>query len=716
MKRLDLHWLPTALLLLSAPARAQQPAAQATLVKANVDEVVLDLVVRDKKGKPVTDLKPEELIITDNGVRQSITSFRLVRGSEAISQTGATTKLDPLRQLRLVTLAFEYLGDAAQRKTARDAAIDLIKGDQGTNVFYSIVAINTRLVVLQPFTADKALLTNAIQKATAGTGAQTMASESDAIQAKLKQLVNANTSTLTGVDQDANLLSAANQLANQATGSSAGPNLDAVLAKVMLDMLRMDAGAVSQGTRLSLDALRSLVQGLIPMPGRKSVLYFSSGMYVPNELDVSFNNLVSMANRSNVTFYSVDTRGVTTYSDNSEATNELRSAANASANTTTRGDGGASKGEMLAADTAENSARSNMQLKIRDLAEQTGGFLIGESNDLRGPLRNVNEEISSYYEVTYNPGIQNYDGSFRKLAVSESRKDLVVHARNGYFALPPGAVATGLQSFEMPLLKAISDGKPSDDVQFTAGAVVLQPKAAGTDVFLLIEVPLRGLQPKAGTTGPTQNVHCSLAVLIKDSSGAVVDKLTRDRSYNVTPEQLKAGNMVENSSISLPPGKYTIESAVLDYESTKVGMHRSELTIPAVGSGVAISSLTSVKSYTPDAKGLDPTDPFQFQGGKIAPTLNSSVPRAEGSALRLFFTVYPDPKVSAKPTAEIEFLQNGKSLQKVPMPLPDADKNGRIPFVMTIPAAAIPAGEYEVRAVAKQGDSSSQAQTRVKIE
>ena len=128
MKKIYLSPIAIALVFLSGPARSQQAAPQTPTVKANVDEVVLDLIVRDKKGKPITDLKPDELIITDNGVKQTITSFRLVHGSEAISQTGATTKLDPLRQLRLVTLAFENLGDAAQRKTAREAAVDLIKG------------------------------------------------------------------------------------------------------------------------------------------------------------------------------------------------------------------------------------------------------------------------------------------------------------------------------------------------------------------------------------------------------------------------------------------------------------------------------------------------------------------------------------------------------------------------------------------------------------
>jgi VWFA-related protein len=694
-------------------ALPQQPENQAPTVKANVDEVVLDLIVRDKKGKPVTDLKPDDLVITDNGVRQHLSSFRLVRGSEAISQTGAATRLDPLRQLRLVTLAFESLGEASQRKTAREAAVDLIKGEQGTNVFYSVVALNTRLLVLQPFTSDKAKLNTAIEKATAGSGGPKMVEESDAIQAQLKQLVNAN--GITGADQAANLLSAATTLAGTAPGRG-GDNTAPILAQVMLDMLRMDAGAASQGTRLSLEALKSLVQGLVPMPGRKSVLYFSAGMVVPPELDVMYKNVISAANRSNVTFYSVDTRGVTTYSDNSEATNQLRAAASASGNTMTRQDGGATKNEIMAQDNAENAGRSNMQLRIRDLAEATGGFLIGESNDVRGPLHNVNEEISSYYETTYNPGIQNYDGSFRKVAVADNRKDLVIHARNGYFALPPEAVASGLQSFEMPLLKAISDGKESSDVGFSAGAVLLQPKAGATDVNLMIEVPLHGLTPKAGTTGPTQSVHCSLAMLVKDSTGAVVAKVTRDRSYNVSADQLKLGNMVENSTISLPPGKYTLETAVLDYETTKTGMHRSELTVPAATKGVAISSLTFVRSYTPDVKGLDPNEPFQFQGGRITPTLNNAVPRTEGSALRMFFTVYIDAAVSAKPAVEVEFLQNGKSLTKVPMPLPDPDKNGKIPYVMTIPASAIPAGEYEVRAVAKQGDTSSQSETRVRIE
>ena len=180
----------------------------------------------------------------------------------------------------------------------------------------------------------------------------------------------------------------------------------------------------------------------------------------------------------------------------------------------------------MASDNAEVSGRANVQESVRDLAESTGGFLIGDSNDLRVPLRHVNEEISSYYEVSFNPGIQNYDGSFRKIAVNANRKDLVIHARNGYFALPPEARAGGMEAFEVPLLKMLSDAKASDDVKFRAGAILLQPRAEGTAVAVLVEVPLHELQPKPGPAKATLDVHCSLVALVKDAKGEVVQKLS----------------------------------------------------------------------------------------------------------------------------------------------------------------------------------------------
>ena len=57
---------------------------QVPTLSSNVNEVTLDLVVKDKKHKPVLDLKPEDFVVTDNDVPVKLTAFRLVNGNARI--------------------------------------------------------------------------------------------------------------------------------------------------------------------------------------------------------------------------------------------------------------------------------------------------------------------------------------------------------------------------------------------------------------------------------------------------------------------------------------------------------------------------------------------------------------------------------------------------------------------------------------------------------
>jgi len=218
------------------------------------------------------------------------------------------------------------------------------------------------------------------------------------------------------------------------------------------------------------------------------------------------------------------------------------------------------------------------------------------------------------------------------------------------------------------------------------------------------------------TNATNMDVHCSMAALIKNSKGEVVQKISRDRSLLVTADQYKLGNLLDKTLVELPPGKYSLETAVEDRQNLKTGVQRLEFTIPAGGPGVGISALLPMRSYTPNAKDLAPGEPFQFQGGSVTPTMDTTVKKVPNSALRLFFTVYQDPAISAKPTVEVEFLLGGKSLTKVPMELPAPDAQGRIPYLMTIPAAAVPSGSYEVRATARQGSTSAVSSTTIRFE
>jgi len=113
-----------------------------------------------------------------------------------------------------------------------------------------------------------------------------------------------------------------------------------------------------------------------------------------------------------------------------------------------------------AEDRAIEAGGKDTQNNIAMLAEQTGGALIANTNDFRLPIRRVVEDAESYYEMTYNPEIQKYDGSFRKVSVKTAVKDARVQTRSGYFALPPN-IAPGevLSPYEVPLLQAF-DEKP----------------------------------------------------------------------------------------------------------------------------------------------------------------------------------------------------------------------------------------------------------------
>ena len=109
------------IVVLTLPLIAQSPASKAgdAVFKTSSKEVLLDVVVRDKKGNLVKNLKQDEVQVTDDGAQQKILSFRFRTGAEISTEEPATAtpgakpaeaKLNPAREIRLVTLAFDRLG------------------------------------------------------------------------------------------------------------------------------------------------------------------------------------------------------------------------------------------------------------------------------------------------------------------------------------------------------------------------------------------------------------------------------------------------------------------------------------------------------------------------------------------------------------------------------------------------------------------------------
>jgi hypothetical protein len=74
-------------------ARAQEPPAgqnapqpQVPVFSAETAAVVVDVVVRDKKGKPVKDLKASDFTITEDGAPQTVDSLRVIDNMSAAGE------------------------------------------------------------------------------------------------------------------------------------------------------------------------------------------------------------------------------------------------------------------------------------------------------------------------------------------------------------------------------------------------------------------------------------------------------------------------------------------------------------------------------------------------------------------------------------------------------------------------------------------------------
>ncbi len=230
--------LATMALTFAPAGRAQQnPTApqQGAAVRTTSEEVLLDVVVRDKKGHPVNNLKPEDFQVFDNGEQKKIIAFRLVQGGEAVAEGGTRTQLDPLRQIRLVTMIFQC-GSNDARRIAHDAAVGLVKAELGQNVYMAVMTIDRKLEVIQSFTNDPALLRKAIDRANRSENTD-FSADTAMVQKQLEQMVGPDTngaqSTQGQIDNQNATISA--QAQGRAPDGAAMANM--AMAQIVLQML-----------------------------------------------------------------------------------------------------------------------------------------------------------------------------------------------------------------------------------------------------------------------------------------------------------------------------------------------------------------------------------------------------------------------------------------------------------------------------------------------
>jgi VWFA-related protein len=655
------------------PPQQAQPAArsQRPTFEVESDLVVVDAVVRDRKGNLVGDLTKNDFKIYEDNVPQELVTFSLeniplgpppasappastpadaattptvpVKPAPAVINLGlnpdAPPKKEDLQGKRLVILFFDLssLGTEDLIRSV-DTAHSFIERQAGPQDLVAVATYNNILELVQDFTNDKDLLLktlNAISSPDSG----------DAVAADLS-------------DPDTS---------------------DDVFVPDT-----MQFNIFNTDRRLS--ALETLAKMYRAFPERKSLLYFSSGVTTTGvENNAQIRSTVDNANRSNMSIYTVDSRGLVA----------LPPGGGASA----RSPGG--RGMYSgAAMMRQRTNLSSSQETLTTLSHDTGGQAFTDSNDLSLALKQVQNDTHIYYVLGYFSTNPKQDGKYRKIRVEVSRPDLKVEHRPGYFASKAFS-QLNQQERDLQLQQAMSVERPFADVPVILQADYFRMDNNTSLVPISIELDGDGL--KFEDKGANKEGKFEFVAQVSDTKGRVTG-VARDAVQVRLPaekaEKLKSGGIFYSTGFQLKPGEYKLKFLVRDNGTGKLGGFEQPISVPALdlkkldtssivlgnqlmnaraeaGSGVAHQGM--MRRFQELGIGYDP---LVIGNQKVVPSIGNIFLNRQ--TVYVFFQVYgatPDSQ-SQKPWIETYLMllkDNTKILESQPEIVQDWTKERALP-------------------------------------
>jgi len=645
---------------------------QAPTIVTNVDEVTLDLVVHNKKNKPLLDLKPDDITVTDNGSAVKLSDLRLVNGQSDTEH--------------LLTLLFDRLEPSASTN-ARAIAAKLLKMVPSNGFSFSVLSVGGRLRFFHGFTSDRVVVERAIVAATQkGEGIS-----DDAAALPEKDLVAA---AQTGIDS---------------SGARVGTK-ERSTARMMLASLQESQRIVKdQHCPSSLAGLLALARTQSQVKGRKVVIFFEQGSPLDSNAKDMLHTIAGAANRSGVSIYTVDTNAV----DEQASQGLLATMAIGSAMATSRMNptptGAATRtaipspppGSLTAGSDSmnrlETEGLAGYKNPLAELAANTGGAYIVATDNLKKPLQQLIDDMTTYYEASYVPPVQDYDGKFRPVAVRPMRTGLRVRSRAGYFALPPGP-GSGMRPFEAPLMKLFADSQLPTDIKFHAAVLRLGELPDGNENVLVVEVPISELETRDDPNSNLYSLHVSIVAQIKNKSGEIIEHFSEDipKHASLDSKQTAGSDVITmQRNFLADPGEYVVEAAVLDRFSEKAGAQRAAFEIPNETAGPSLSDMAIVQRTEPLPTEMNSTEAFRYGSSRVVPSLSGQVARGAKN-ISFFFVVHPDPSSTEQPRLEMEVRKSNEQIALLPLQLRKTSGPASIPYLASIHSASLSSGDYEV--------------------
>jgi VWFA-related protein len=562
-------------------------------IRVNTRLVQFDVVVTDKDGRPVKDLKESDFQVQQDGKSQSIVAFEThaptVAGQTTPEQLAASSASaaapntftnSPAKapQSSWTVILFDLLNTAtADQAYARNQLLQLLRSlPKGQPV--ALFVLTRQLEMLQGFTQDP----------------EDLLRRAGLLQPSRSQ----DLTTMAERERETGRIVSTAQQAAPTSGMAAGAsfNSDSIAfsqaSRILQNYNDHEAFRSTDRALFTLAAMKGMARAVSGYPGRKNMIWLSGSFPVDIEPNPStmdpFRNVrgfeeeirqtSSLLATSRVAVYPVDVRGLQSkgidftmassetqfMNDPLPSTAQSLSAPSASA-----------QGNTL---TAESTALINDRVTMKNIAQQTGGEAFVNTNDLKRVIARSLEDGSTYYTLAYTPPKED-EGGYHKVAVVVPNKNWKLAYRRGYYSIPPvtasGAVGTAA------LRTALQPGMPPSTSMLLTASLEL-PDAKRPEVKLNYVINSNGVDfTDAPDNKKRAQIDCM--VIAFDSSGKEVahasDTLDATMPANAYAAVMAHG-LPAHQLIALPPGRYNLRIGVMDRTTQQIGTVDAPLEVP----------------------------------------------------------------------------------------------------------------------------------------
>ncbi len=640
------------------------PENENDVVKISTTLIQVDVTVTDKNGKIVTDLKPQDFEIFENGKKQDITNFSFVSNVADVNAEvkpapvagnadridGVPVPLPPVKMKseqvrRTIALVIDDLGIAFENMIRVRAALRRFVDEQMQPTdLVAIIRTGSGIGALQQFTSDKNQLYSAIEKIRWNPQGRSGISTFAPIDSSTSQTDDTTESTDEEVTDTSN-----------------------AAATFQEDIF-------SVGT---LGAVNFVIKGMKELPGRKAVILFSDGFTIcsfdgsdsdTNRCDKMFNavkQLTDFANRSSVTIYSLDSKGLA-YTDPTAAD---------SLGTSTQ----------TMADAIGSRSQQNMEMQegLAFLAKETGGRTYFNSNDMVGSVKSALDDQKGFYLVAYQPDSETFDPKtrrFNKLEVKLKRPGMNVRYRSGFFGIAEKDVKPPVQTPIQQMVSALSSPFSSNGINISLNTFFGADKQKAGFMQSFVHIDAKDIKFTDDPNGEKKAAIEIIAISFGDN-GVPIDQIAKNYSLAIKPEdfqKIQKEGFVYNFSFPIKvAGAYQMRVAVRDTATSKIGSANQFIEVPDLKkgkltlSGIVLQNVSLAQWRSLSAKLPLPTT---AEDQRRNPMADTSLRRfAAGTVLRYAVDVYnskPGKFKSRQLVSQVRVFRDGKlAFNRAPEPV-----------------------------------------------